>query len=65
MFTVQHHGTSGRWYPAADNVATMFDALSIAERLKQDGYGARILREDKSVAMDASWQTEVDWTVSS
>lgn len=63
-FKIEHHGTSGRWYPTReDKVPTMFEALIVCEAIKRDGYGARIVREDGSVAMDASWQTPVDWSV--
>lgn len=63
MYHVEHHGSSGRWYRFNDTFGSMFDALTFAEQIKNDGYGVRIVRQDGSVAMDASWQTPVDWSI--
>lgn len=64
-YTVEHHGVRGFWYKLSDSFSTMYDALTMCEQLKSEGYGARIVRVDGTVAMDASWQTPVDWTVAS
>lgn len=59
-YRVEHHGSSGRWYPSASGVKTLPDALTIARKIKSDGYGARIVREsDNSVVVDAPWQVEL------
>jgi hypothetical protein len=60
-YRVDHHGTSGTWYPIESGIVTMFDALTLAETLKADGYGARVVRErDGSIAMSAPWQESID-----
>lgn len=64
-YKVEHHGTSGKWYPIEGGIRTMYDALRLAETIKADGYGVRIIREaDGSVAVNAPWQEVLDWSVS-
>ena len=63
-YKVEHHGTSGRWYPIQDDIRTMHDALQLCQKIKREGYGVRVVREsDGSVAMNAPWQDSIDWSV--
>jgi hypothetical protein len=42
-YTVQYHGTSGRWYYHVDGIKTTLpEAVLLTRRLERDGYGARL-----------------------
>lgn len=62
-YTVESHGSSGRWYPHSETFFWIADALLAAAEIKSDGYGTRIIRADGSVAMSAPWQDEIDWSI--
>ena len=62
-YILEHHGTSGRWYPIDDRIPSMFDALTLAEDIHAEGYGVRVVRDDGSVAMSAPNQEPIDWSV--
>lgn len=59
IFTVWHHGTSGRWYAFGDSFLSLADALTFAAGIKNEGYGVRITAGTELIK-NAPWQETLE-----
>ena len=62
VFTLEQHGTSGRWRPMNAEHPTLSIAINVAKAIKADGYGVRILRDGK-VWASAPWQDSIEFAI--
>jgi hypothetical protein len=58
-YRVDHHGTSGTWYPSCSGLKTLLAAFNVAQSIKSDSYGVRIVDDRERVILSAPWQIEL------
>ncbi len=60
MFSIESHGTSGRWHQHTETYPNLDVAKKAARLIKNNGYGVRILDASGAVVVNAPWQVQVD-----
>ena len=59
-YKVEHHGSSGKWYPCNGEFKTIEHVIARCRVIKGEGYGVRAFAPDGTLVINAPWQEDID-----